>query len=243
MLYIIKKLKVNKTFVMTRAVLPLGLLIIYSLVMSFSLEAGQVISMDEIDSKTDGLFHKLGIVKKPHIAPPVDIHLKDINGQKVAVSEFKGKIVFLNFWTTWCHECRIEMPSMEKLLRKLKGKDFEMIAVNLQEPASRIKHFLKSVPLTFTILLDTQGIIAQQFGIRAIPTTFILDKNGGIIGKALGSRHWNRKESIDLFEHLMNRVVQNTNSNEYEQKKGTSSNLVRSDTGVGNTVDDPAYTD
>jgi hypothetical protein len=126
---------------------------------------------------------------------------------------------------------------------KLKGKDFAMIAIDLQEPLSRVKTFLKKYPVTFTILLDTKGEIARQFGIRAIPTTYILDKNGGIIGKALGSRHWDSKESITLFEHLMNRVVQTTKSNGHEQKKGISSNFVKSDTGIGNSADDPASTD
>ena len=135
------------------------------------------------------------------------------------------------------------MPSMEKLHRKLNGQDFVMIAVNLQEPASRIKNFLKKNQLTFAILLDTKGEIGPQFGIRAVPTTYILDKNGGIIGKALGSRHWDSKESITLFEHLMNRVVQTTKSNGHEQKKGISYNFVKSDTGIGNSADDPTYTD
>jgi peroxiredoxin len=228
---------------MSRTVLPFCLLMIYSLVMSFSLEAGQVISMDKADSKTDRLFHELGIINVPHIAPPVNIILLDINGHQITVSEFKGKIVFLNFWTTWCPECRTEMPSMEKLHRRLKGKDFAMIAIDLQEPVSRVKTFLKKYPLTFTILLDTRGKIARQFGIRAIPTTYILDKNGGIIGKALGSRHWDRKESMTLFEHLINRVVQSKKTNGYEQKKDISSNFVKSDAGIDNSANDPAYAD
>lgn len=227
---------------MTRAVLLFCLLMIYPLVMSFSLEAGQVFPIDEADPKTDRLFHKLGIIKVPHIAPPVDFSLPDINGQQVTLSDFKGKIVFLNFWTTWCPECRIEMPLMEKLHRRLNNQDFVMITVNLQEPASRIKNFLKKNPLTFTILLDTKGKIGPQFGIRAIPTTFILDKNGGIIGKVLGSRPWDSKESMALFEYLINKVERNTNINENEQKKSISSNFVKSDIGIGNSADDPSYT-
>ena len=198
-----------------------------------------MIIAEAANHKTDRLFHELGIIKVPLIAPPVDINLTDINDQQFILSEFKGKIVFLNFWTTWCHECRNEIPYMEKLHRKLNGKDFAMISVNLQEPASRIKKFLNKYPLTFTIHLDTKGKIAQQFGIRAIPTTYILDKNGGIIGKALGSRRWDSKESIALFKHLMNRVLQNTKTNGHEQKKGISSNFVYSDTGIDNSADDP----
>lgn len=223
------------------AVLPVCLFLISSVVMSFSLEASQVIPTDTEDPKTERLFREMGIIEVPHITPPVDFSLIDINGRQFTLSEFKGKIVFLNFWTTWCPECRIEMPSMEKLHRRLNGQDFEMIAVNIQEPALQVKIFLKKYQLTFTVLLDAKGEIGRQFGIRAIPATYILDKNGGIIGKAFGSRHWDGKESIALFEHLINRVVQNTKTNEHEQKKGISSNSVKSDTGIGNSADDPTY--
>jgi thiol-disulfide isomerase/thioredoxin len=224
------------------AVILVCLFLISSVVMSFSFIAGQVIPPDTADPKAERLFRKMGIIEVPHIPPPVDFSLMDINGQQFKLSDFKGKIVFLNFWTTWCPDCRKEMPYMEKLHRRLNGQDFAMIAVNLQEPALRVKNFLKKYQLTFKILLDTKGEIGPLFGIRAIPTTYILDKNGGIIGKAFGSRHWDRKKSIALFEHLMNRVVQNTKTNEHAQKKSISSNSVKSDIGIGNSADDPTYT-
>jgi len=237
-----KKMRLKQTSIIIWAVLPVCLFIISSVALSFSLKVSQVIPTDTSDPKTERLFRKMRINKVPRIPPPVDFSLLDINGQQFTLSDFKGKIVFLNFWTTWCPDCRKEMPYMEKLHRRLKGQDFAMIAVNLQEPALRVKNFLKQYQLTFSILLDTKGEIGPQFGIRAIPTTYILDKDGGIIGKALGSRHWDSEESMALFEYLMNRVVQNTKTNENEQKKGIFSNSVKSDTGIGNSADDPTYT-
>jgi peroxiredoxin len=235
-------MKFKKTDIMIWAVLPVCLFFISSVALSFSFKSVQVISTDEADPKTERLFREMRIIEVPHIPPPVDFSLLDINGQQFTLSDFKGKIVFLNFWTTWCPECRIEMPSMEKLYKRLSSQDFTMIAVNLQEPALRVKTFLKKYPLTFSILLDSKGKIGQQFGIRAVPTTFILDKNGGIIGKALGSRQWDSKESMALFEHLINRVERNTTINEHEQKKSISSNSVKSDTGNGDSTADPTYT-
>jgi peroxiredoxin len=235
-------MKFKKTDIMIWAVLPVCLFFISSVALSFSFRSVQVISTDEADPKTERLFREMRIIEVPHIPPPVDFSLLDINGQQFTLSDFKGKIVFLNFWTTWCPECRIEMPSMEKLYKRLSSQDFTMIAVNLQEPALRVKTFLKKYPLTFSILLDSKGKIGQQFGIRAVPTTFILDKNGGIIGKALGSRQWDSKESMALFEHLINRVERNTTINEHEQKKSISSNSVKSDTGNGDSTADPTYT-
>jgi len=151
----------------------------------------------------DRLFSIVGVIKVPPAKDPVVINLKDVNGQNVSLSEFKGKIVFLNFWTTWCPTCRIEMPSMEKLHQKLKNKDFAMVTINLQESASRVKAFFKEFKLTFTALLDSGGEVGASFGIRAIPTTFILDKTGRIIGQVNGPREWDSKAAIALFENLM----------------------------------------
>jgi thiol-disulfide isomerase/thioredoxin len=143
------------------------------------------------------------VIKVPPAEDPVKINLKDMNGKYTGISDFKGKIVFLNFWTTWCPTCRIEMPSMEKLYQKLKNKDFAMVTINLQESASQVKSFFEEFKLTFTALLDSTGEIGALFGIRAIPTTYILDKSGRIIGQVIGPREWDSKASITLFENLI----------------------------------------
>ena len=79
-----------------------------------------------------------------------------------------------------------------------------MIAVNLQESPLRVKNFIKEHQLTFTVLLDKKGEVGPRFGVRAIPVTYILDRDGSIIGKAFDSRRWASEKSIDLFEHLVN---------------------------------------
>ena len=157
------------------------------------------------------LFSDMGVLIIPFPTDPVEVTLKDLNGQQVSLSDFRGKIVFINFWTTWCLACVIEMPSMEKLHQKFKDKDFVMLAINLQESASKIKQFYKEYKLTFTTLLDTTGDVGAGMGIRSIPTTFILDKNGRMIGKALGPREWESKESIALFEYLTESYVASSN--------------------------------
>jgi len=154
---------------------------------------------------TDRLFKDMGILKIPSIQPPFDVKLKDLNGDTISLSDFRGKILFLNFWATWCPPCRYEMPSMEKLYKKLKNKSFAMVGIDLQEPASLVRAFVKNFELTFPILLDSSGDVGRLFGIRSIPTTFILDKEGGIIGQALGPRDWDSDKSIAFFEHLIAR--------------------------------------
>ncbi len=151
----------------------------------------------------DQLFGTMGVVKVAPARDPVKINLNDVNGNRVSIADFEGKIVFLNFWTTWCPTCRIEMPSMEKLHQKLKHKKFAMVTVNLQESAAKVKAFFEEYKLTFTALLDSNGEVGVSFGIRAIPTTFILDRTGRIIGRVNGPREWDSKVSIALFEKLI----------------------------------------
>jgi len=153
--------------------------------------------------RIETLYRDLGIISVPRIAPPVDFTLHDIGGTPVRLSDFKGKVVFLNFWTTWCPPCRIEMPSMQILYDTLKHRNFAMVAVDLQEPVSQVKAFMKEFKISFAVLLDSKGEVGRQFGIRSLPTTFILDKDGGIIGRVYGPRDWSDRKAVELFEHLM----------------------------------------
>ncbi|MCK5418226.1 MAG: TlpA family protein disulfide reductase [Desulfobacterales bacterium] len=178
-----------------------------------------VFSYLEIDlfAKTESqeleqLFKDMGVLQIPPGNDPIEILLKDPAGRLTSLSEYRGKIVFINFWTTWCLACVIEMPSMEKLHQKFKDRDFAMIAVNLQESASKVIKFFKEYKLTFTTLLDTTGDVGTGFGIRAIPTTLILDKNGRLIGKVFGPREWDGRDSFALFEYLTDSYVASSNS-------------------------------
>lgn len=187
------------------------------LLFAVALTAYMIISYDKpestllIEENTDSpeinrLLRDMGVTKVPNLAPPVDFNLLDINGNKIVLSGLKGKIVFLNFWATWCSPCREEMPSMQKLYARFKDKDFAMVAVSLNEPASAVKKFFKDYNLTFTALLDSDGELMSPYGIRGIPNTFIIDRDGTIIGKAFGPRKWDDQKAIALFDHLINKT-------------------------------------
>lgn len=163
--------------------------------------------VSEEGSKLDRLFGEMGIIRIPSIVAPLDIHLEDLNGARIRFSDFKGKIVFLNFWTTWCPSCRYEMPSLENLHTKFREKDFLVVAIDIQEPAASVKKFFEEYKLTFMALLDSDGKVADLFGVRSIPTTYILDKQGRIIGGAVGARKWDGEKSEALFEYLINQEV------------------------------------
>ncbi len=169
--------------------------------------------LTQVGSKTEDktlsrLFEEMGVVRIEPIAVPVEVTLPDLSGRQVSLSDFKGKILFVNFWATWCPPCREEMPSMQKLHARLKDKDFLIVAIDLQESAEPVKKFLNEYELTFMTLLDLKGETGPLFGINSIPTTLIMDKNGMIIGVAMGPRDWASKKSIALFEHLIAQEVE-----------------------------------
>lgn len=155
------------------------------------------------DSAQNRLLRKLDILPVPEQVAPIEFSLPDIHGQRVSLAQFNGKVVFLNFWTTWCSECRTEMPAMERLHRRLPERDLVMVAVSLRESAETVKRFMDQNRLTFTVLLDENGDIGTSYAVRAIPTTFILDRRGHIIGRALGARKWDSAKSVKLFERLL----------------------------------------
>jgi thiol-disulfide isomerase/thioredoxin len=199
-----------KKFLTSRTVLILVLVVVFGFAIFYVVDVDTLANGNRLE--LDRLFEEMLILKVPHVSDPVEISLKDINNKDVSISDFRGKIVFLNFWTTWCPTCRIEMPSMEKLHQKLKNSDFAMVTINLQESADQVKNFFKEYKLSFTALLDTAGEVGAMFSIYQIPTTYILDKKGRIIGKAVGPREWDSKKSISLFEYLIDRYAASSES-------------------------------
>ncbi|MCM0648373.1 TlpA family protein disulfide reductase [Clostridium swellfunianum] len=111
----------------------------------------------------------------------VDFTLPDLDGKAVALSDFKGKKVMLNFFATWCRPCLEEMPDMEKLYQETKNSDLVILAVNLGEDAETVKDFMKKNNYNFPVLLDLKGTAADKYSVSAIPTTYFLDKDGNII--------------------------------------------------------------
>ncbi|NLY42742.1 MAG: TlpA family protein disulfide reductase [Clostridiaceae bacterium] len=116
-----------------------------------------------------------------------DFELMDIEGNKVKLSDYRGKVVFLNFWATWCGPCRLEMPHFESAHQTFKeSQEAVILAVNIQEGKEEVKDFLQDNGFTFPVLLDTSGKVAVVYRIHSIPTTYILDKDGIIQDVVIG---------------------------------------------------------
>ena len=138
--------------------------------------------------------------------PSIDFVLQDLEGNDVRLSDYLGKIVFLNFWATRCPPCRWEMPSMQSLHEKLKGEDFVILAVSIDRAGEPVvKPFIKEAGYTFKVLLDRGGNVADKYCVRSIPTTFIIDKKSVVVGKVIGSRDWASAPIVQEFKRLSQR--------------------------------------
>ncbi len=151
----------------------------------------------------DGLLIKLNIEKIDKRTPAPDFILKDLNGNKVRLQDLRGKVVFLNFWATWCPSCRLEMPSMEKLHEEFGNQGLVILAINYRETAEEINAFFKEHRVTFTALLDEQGRALDLYKAWSLPTTYLINRNGEIVGKVVGYRDWHSDQARVFFRQLL----------------------------------------
>ena len=140
--------------------------------------------------------------KVGEIAP--DFELATLEGNSVKLSVYRGKVVFLNIWATWCPPCREEMSSMEALYQRLKDRQFEMLAVSIDAKGEEVVGlFVAKYGLTFPVLLDPDNKTYRLYGLTGVPETFIVDKSGVVIHKIIGPQNWMRKEWLDYFDRII----------------------------------------
>ncbi len=139
--------------------------------------------------------------------PP--LALQDLAGRSHDLAQYRGKVVLVNFWATWCAPCRAEMPSMDRLRRSLQGQPFEVLAVNLAEPVSRIEKFLETTPVGFPLLLDRDGAVARAWKARVLPASYLVGGDGRIRYVVLGELDWSgeaaRRVVLDLIQESTSR--------------------------------------
>jgi peroxiredoxin len=136
-------------------------------------------------------------------SPAPNFTLNALDGGSVTMEGLRGKVVFLNIWATWCEPCREEMPSMERLYKRLQGRPFEILAVSVDSDSSPVKPFRDEFKLTFPILLDARKKITRLYRATGVPETFIIDADGVIVEKVIGARNWSSKESFETILRLV----------------------------------------
>ena len=133
-----------------------------------------------------------------------EFEMPTLNGGKIKLSDYRGKVLFINFWATWCATCKVEMPSMEKLYQRFREYDFGMLTISVDKDLSLITPFIKEYNLTFPVLLDPNSKVAKQaYKTTGVPETFVVDKNGIIVHKAIGPRDWATDETMEAFAQLI----------------------------------------
>lgn len=135
------------------------------------------------------------------VAPP--FAFEDLQGKKVSLEDYRGKVVFMNIWATWCDPCREEMPSMEMLYKKMKGRPFEILAVSVDRDKDKVVAFRDEYKLTFPILLDKRRKITRIYRTTGVPETFIIDSDGVVAEKVIGARNWSEMSSVKKIMELV----------------------------------------
>ena len=150
----------------------------------------------------DAALRELDLVKPSRVRAAEDFALPALGGGTFRLSEQRGKVVLVNFWATWCPPCLEEMPAMERLWRKHKDAGFVLVAVSVDADPQKVVPFAAAHKLTFPIAFDSNMAVAERYGVRALPSSFVLGREGDLAGLALGPRHWDSRASHRLIEAM-----------------------------------------
>ena len=129
--------------------------------------------------------------------------LQDLGGNTHHLSDYRGQVVLVNFWASWCPPCIIEMPSMQRLKQAMAGKPFSILAVNVKESPGTIWKFLRKVKINFMLLRDSDGQAARAWQINVYPSSYLVDPAGEIHYVAYGPRQWDEPEILQLIEEML----------------------------------------
>lgn len=137
------------------------------------------------------------------VAPTPDFNLATPDGKKISLKDYRGKIVLLNFWASWCVPCREEMPAMEKLYQEYKDKNFTILAVAVKDRRQAAIDFLKELKITYPIALDPDAKVGQEYGAFGLPATYIIGPKGEGLARGWGPAEWYGPAARKLIQDLI----------------------------------------
>lgn len=135
--------------------------------------------------------------------PAPQFRLASMAGKPVSLNQYKGQVVMINFWASWCGPCRQEMPILEKLSARYKPMGFTMIGVNVEPDSALAANWLKSTPVTFPILFDTKSEVSKLYSVAGMPTTIIVDRKGNLRWMHRGYKSGDENEYLDQIRALV----------------------------------------
>ena len=149
------------------------------------------------------LLKNLGLLDYPPGMRPPLFSGQTSNGKTLSLAQLKGRVVLLNFWATWCVECRPEMPMFERLHREFTSQGLAVLGINVGEGIPAIKKYAEELGLTFPLILDPKGKIQASYGVVGLPTTFLLGRDGRPIALAIGPRNWTGERAKAVIMTLL----------------------------------------
>src|SRR2546425_596903 len=124
--------------------------------------------------------------------------------QPASLASYRGRVILLNVWATWCPPCRVEMPSLERLQRKLAGTDFRLVSVSIdKDDSTLVRRFAQELGLSFEILHDRPGAIQEAYQTTGVPESFVIDRDGRIVKKVIGPAEWDSPVNETLIRRLI----------------------------------------
>jgi thiol-disulfide isomerase/thioredoxin len=149
------------------------------------------------------LSYNFAPVDPPRSVP--DFSLPDMDAELHALQDYRGKVVLINFWATWCPPCRREMPALEQLYNKLGDEAFAVLAINQWEDADHVFAYMGDLNVipSFPILFDPESKISEEFGVKGLPTSFLLDRQGRVVFRAVGGRAFDHPQVEQTIRSLL----------------------------------------
>jgi peroxiredoxin len=145
---------------------------------------------------------ELDLIRPARAKLAEDFTLATPGGGTFKLSEHRGKVVMVNFWATWCPPCLEEMPAMERLYRQQKDAGFTLVAVSVDTDPKKIAPFIAEHKLTFTVGLDPRMDLANAYAVRALPSSFLVGRDGNLTALAIGPRHWDNDAAHSVVEGM-----------------------------------------
>jgi peroxiredoxin len=151
----------------------------------------------------DEIVRELDLIRPARSKQAEDFSVALLRGDTLKLREQRGKAVMINFWATWCAPCREEMPAMERLHQRYRERGFVLLAVSVDTDMSLVQPFLERYKLTFPVTVDAKMSLANTYGVRALPSSFLVDRGGYLTALALGPRAWDTRAAHSLVEGML----------------------------------------